>query len=212
MGESEKMEVEMEDVARSECDPGDGSSRQALKWALQVLDTLTSSVEWLQERAATAGWPVPDAPEELVAWALDEMAIQIDQARDHPEEAAERLPFGAEMAFLAAVLLWNSALPAPLPWEREEERPGEDVEDVMEALTGFGIETAVARELAARCTLAQVQGWIEYARSDLARNLTNPQGLVVKRLREGVPAPQVRSERERHRDYLGGAYGHLIQH
>jgi hypothetical protein len=206
------MEVEMEDVARPECDPGDGSSRQALKWALQVLDTLTSSVEWLQERAATAGWPVPDAPEDLVAWALDEMAIQIDQARDRPEEAAERLPFGAEMAFLAAVLLWNGALPAPLPWEQEEERPGEDIEDVMEALTDFGIETSVARELAARCTLAQVRGWIAYTRSDLARNLTNPRGLVVKRLREGVAPPKVKSQQERYRDYIGGAYGHLIQH
>jgi hypothetical protein len=90
----------------------------SLEQAAQVLDTLAASVAWLQERATTAGWPVPDAPEELAAWALDEMAIQIEQARDHPREANDRLPFAAEMAFLAAALLWNGALPVALPWEQ----------------------------------------------------------------------------------------------
>ena len=84
-----------------------------------------------------AEWPVPDTPEELAAWALDEMTIQIEQAQDHPSEATDRIPFAGEMAFLVSVLLWNGALPAHLPWEQAggENASGE----AIKVLTGFGI-------------------------------------------------------------------------
>ena len=91
------------------------------EWALRILDTLTSSIAWLQERAAMAEYPLPDTPEKLVAWALDELMMQIHQAQDHPDEADDRLSFASEMAFLASVLLWNGACPEFLPWEKRIE-------------------------------------------------------------------------------------------
>ncbi len=91
------------------------------EWAMRILDTLTSSIAWLQERAAMAEYPLPDTPEKLVAWALDELTIQIHQAQSYPDEADERLSFASEMAFLASVLLWDGACPEFLPWEKRTE-------------------------------------------------------------------------------------------
>jgi len=93
-------------------DADDGETRMAL-------DTLTSSIAWLQERAAIAEWPAPDTPEELVSWALDELMVQIELVRDFPTET-DRLVMASEMAFLASVLLWNGAAPGFLPWEKTE--------------------------------------------------------------------------------------------
>ncbi|MCP4643657.1 MAG: hypothetical protein GY851_24635 [bacterium] len=91
------------------------------EWALRILDTLASSIAWLQERAAMVERPMPDTPDKLVAWALDELTIQIHQAQSHPDKADERLSFASEMAFLASVLLWQGARPAFLPWEKSTE-------------------------------------------------------------------------------------------
>jgi hypothetical protein len=55
-----------------------------------------------------------------------------------------------------------------------------------------------------------IEGWITYAHR--GKGLDNPQGLVVSRLRAGVPAPEVVSPgAQRRRDYLG-QYAEVIKH
>ena len=88
------------------------------EWALRILDTLASSTAWLQERAEMVKWPVPDAPNTLVSWALDELMIQIELVRAFPAET-DRLMLASEMAFLASTLLWSGAMPDVLPWEKK---------------------------------------------------------------------------------------------
>jgi len=77
-------------------------------------------------------------------------------------------------------------------------------------LTDFGVEPLTAHHLAAECSLHDIQGWIAYARR--ATRLINPPGLVVARLRQGVPAPKVSPRRERRPDYQSREYGQYIQH
>ena len=77
-------------------------------------------------------------------------------------------------------------------------------------LTDFGVEPLTARHLAAECSLGDIEGWIAYARR--ATRLTNPPGLVVSRLRQGVPAPQVQHHPERRPDHQSREYGGYIQH
>ncbi|MEE8391409.1 MAG: hypothetical protein V3S14_11520 [Anaerolineae bacterium] len=85
-----------------------------------ALDTLTSSIAWLRERAAMAEYSIPDTPEELVSWALDELMIQVSLVKDFPAEN-DRLVLAGEMAFLASTLLWNGVVPVVLPWEKKTE-------------------------------------------------------------------------------------------
>ena len=85
-----------------------GNARLLRSEALEV-------ARWLQERAAEAGRPVPKTTEGLAAWALDELGIRVKQAQDYPEEADDRLPFAARLAFLVAALLWSGAVPSGGP-------------------------------------------------------------------------------------------------
>jgi hypothetical protein len=55
-------------------------------------------------------------------------------------------------------------------------------------LTTFGVARPVAVRLARARELEEIQGWIDYARR--AEGLHNPVGLVVSRLRDGVPVPE----------------------
>ena len=54
-------------------------------------------------------------------------------------------------------------------------------------LTAFGVARPVAVRLAHARKLEEIQGWIDYAKR--AKGLHNPIGLVVSRLRDGVPVP-----------------------
>ena len=87
---------------------------------LPGIDDFLAAVEWLRERAAYGEHPCPRAPGDVLAWALDELVIQVEQAQDHAEEAPDRLPFAADLAFLAGALLQGGAVPAPLPWQRQD--------------------------------------------------------------------------------------------
>jgi hypothetical protein len=55
-------------------------------------------------------------------------------------------------------------------------------------LTTFGVARPVAVRLARARELEEIQGWIDYARR--AEGLHHPVGLVVSRLRDGVPVPE----------------------
>ncbi|MBD3256731.1 MAG: hypothetical protein GF383_16675 [Candidatus Lokiarchaeota archaeon] len=55
-------------------------------------------------------------------------------------------------------------------------------------LTAFGVARPVAVRLARARALEEIQGWIDYAKR--AEGLHNPVGLVVSRLRDGVPVPE----------------------
>ena len=81
-------------------------------------DAKANAIAFLQERAACGGWSIPDTPEEIAAWALDEMTVQIELAQDYPDEAADRMASAAQFAELAASRLWRGAVPATLPWDR----------------------------------------------------------------------------------------------
>lgn len=59
-------------------------------------------------------------------------------------------------------------------------------------LVSFGVNPPVARELAGRCSLGDIEGWVRYARR--AQGLRNPVGLVVARLKAGEPAPARESD------------------
>jgi hypothetical protein len=65
---------------------------------------------------------------------------------------------------------------------------------VFDVLTDFGVTPSAARKLAEVCSVEDVQGWIEYAKS--AGNLTNPPGFVVNALRKGDPPPSPRQLRD----------------
>ena len=94
---------------------------------------------------------------------------------------------------------------------QEDEYP--DVDGTMPEgaalLTDLGVEPLTAKHLAAECSLHDIEGWVAYARS--AKHLTNPPGLVVSRLKAGVPAPKVQSSAERLRQRYLGQYAEYIQ-
>mgnify|MGYP006300125039 CR=1 FL=1 len=80
-------------------------------------------------------------------------------------------------------------------------------------LTGFGVDQAVAKRIARKRTLADVQAWIAYA-SD-AQGLRKPVAFVVRRLLDGDAPPQVKRERDAHHDrhrYIQGKYAEFIRH
>jgi hypothetical protein len=76
-------------------------------------------------------------------------------------------------------------------------------------LVEFGVEPLTAKHLAAECSLDDIEGWIAYANS--AKSLSNPPGLVVSRLKAGVPPPKVVSPEARQRQRYLGQYADYIQ-
>ena len=96
----------------------------------------------------------------------------------------------------------------------------EEKKAVHQALIDFGVSPDVAMELlnneppAPIVTLSATQGWIEYA-SDFSKEIRNPRGFVVDRLRKGAdpPPPKIRrgSQEDRYR-YLQGEYAEHIQY
>ncbi|MEA3339464.1 MAG: hypothetical protein U9R15_05805 [Chloroflexota bacterium] len=82
-------------------------------------DARANAIAFLKERAACGGWLIPNTLEEIAVWALDEMNVQIDMARDYPNEAADRMASAAQFAELAAACLWSGAVPAALPWDQD---------------------------------------------------------------------------------------------
>jgi len=75
---------------------------------------------------------------------------------------------------------------------------------VLDELVAFGVDIHVARQLANRCTLAQVRGWISYVAQ--AEGLRNPRGFLVSRLRAGEMPPS-----DSRRRFLGGEYADFIE-
>ena len=65
--------------------------------------------------------------------------------------------------------------------------PSPEHKQIFDLLHDFGVNKSTACKLAQTCNLAQVSGWIEYART--AITLTNPVGLVVKRLQDSESVP-----------------------
>lgn len=55
-------------------------------------------------------------------------------------------------------------------------------------LESIGIQSTIAEQLAGK-PLADIRGWVEYVQA--GQGLTNPAGLVVKRLKAGIPPPQL---------------------
>ena len=94
---------------------------------------------------------------------------------------------------------------------QEDEYPAVDgsMPEGAALLTELGVEPLSAKHLAAECNLHDIQGWVTYARS--AKHLTNPPGLVVSRLKAGVPAPKVVSPAELQRQRYLGQYAEYIQ-
>ena len=90
-----------------------------------------------------------------------------------------------------------------------EPPPAEDEPDAVSMLLEVGIETLTAQQLASRCSLEQIEGWCEYVRRSVG--LINPAGLVVSRLREGVPAPKA-PDNGNGRRYISGVYAEYIRH
>lgn len=64
-----------------------------------------------------------------------------------------------------------------------------------ELLQSVGVQGVVARALARKATLDAIKGWVSYAKAQ--RNLTNPAGLVVSRLKNGEAPPHPKEDRER---------------
>jgi hypothetical protein len=88
---------------------------------------------------------------------------------------------------------------------------GKNERESLVLLTAAGVSETVARRLATTCTLDQVRGWVDYATT--AQGVTDPAGLIVARLQDGVPppAPIKRPEHDSSR-YITGPYADLIQH
>ncbi len=90
----------------------------------------------------------------------------------------------------------------------QEPDPSNAVPEAVELLTGLGVDPLVAERLAAECPIEEIEDWIAYASA--CRGLTNPAGLVVSRLRRGVPAPRTPvTDSSR---YVSGEYAAYIQH
>lgn len=75
-------------------------------------------------------------------------------------------------------------------------------------LVEFGIDMDVARALAGTCRPEHVRGWLQHARA--SPGLKNPAGLVVARLRGGIPPPVQRDNGSRR--YIEGEYAQFIEH
>ena len=60
---------------------------------------------------------------------------------------------------------------------------------VVHLLESIGVESAVAEQLADKPAV-DIRGWVEYVQA--GQGLTNPAGLVVKRLKAGIPPPQLK--------------------
>ena len=95
------------------------------------------------------------------------------------------------------------------PAEDEPRCVVEDAPTAVSLLMEVGVETLTAHQLASRCSLEEITGWIEYARRSIG--LTNPAGLVVSRLREQVPPPKAPVNGNCRRKYVSGAYAEYIQ-
>jgi len=85
----------------------------------------------------------------------------------------------------------------------------DELNTIIAHLIDFGVSRGVAEQLAATCTLDQVQGWIAHAAA--AESLGNPAGLVIARLRAGEMPPETSGRRSRHR-YIEGKYGEYVEH
>jgi len=70
---------------------------------------------YIEQRAADAGWPIPETPEELMAWFMDELEIQRDQLENHGE--TDRLPFIDRLQGAVTYLRTAGVKPAPMPWD-----------------------------------------------------------------------------------------------
>jgi hypothetical protein len=86
----------------------------------------------------------------------------------------------------------------------------DDGSEALSLLTGMGIETLIAQQLASQCSPEDIEGWCKYARH--SKGLTNPAGLVVSRLRSGVPAPRSGSNGNDPERYVTGIYAEYIQY
>lgn len=64
----------------------------------------------------------------------------------------------------------------------------EDQKRTFTVLHGIGVEATVAARLAQRVPYRYATGWTSYAKSQ--KTLTNPAGLVVARLQQGVEPPK----------------------
>ena len=64
---------------------------------------------------------------------------------------------------------------------------GDGSSEGITLLTALGVSEPVAKKLARKCVLDDVQAWVSYAEG--AKGLRDPVGLVVARLRDGEPAP-----------------------
>ena len=53
-------------------------------------DDYFNAVEWLRERAACGEHPPPKSSADILAWALDELTIQVEQARDDVHAVKQR--------------------------------------------------------------------------------------------------------------------------
>lgn len=124
---------------------------------------------------------------------LRHIALCVEQGT-MTEESARQLK--SKLAGFYAEHIVSLALP---------EKDGEESEAVT-LLMDLGVETLIARELAAECSLEDIQAWTAYARA--STGLTNPPGLVVSRLRKGVPPPKGGNGRRR---YVSGEYAEYIQ-
>ena len=61
---------------------------------------------------------------------------------------------------------------------------------VVHLLESIGIESAIAEQLADK-PAADIRGWVAYVQQ--GEGLTNPAGLVVARLKAGIPPPQLKA-------------------
>lgn len=89
--------------------------------------------------------------------------------------------------------------------------------EIRDALNAFGITGKVVNELAPRCSLDAVLGWIEYAGTQ--ERLNNPKGYVIARLRSGdpppdtgPPEPETDSYEALRRRYLPPSWEDIIEH
>jgi hypothetical protein len=72
-------------------------------------------------------------------------------------------------------------------YTKNKDKPTNGDGESIQLLTSIGIELSVAQALAVK-PLADIRGWVEYASP--RQGLTNPAGLVVKRLQAGIPPPR----------------------
>lgn len=66
----------------------------------------------------------------------------------------------------------------------------------LSLLTAFGVTQTVAEELARRCSLEDIEGWIDYTKR--ANGLHSPVAFVVSKLKAGEPAPVQQDKEDDH--------------